>query len=835
MSPRLTPRALLSAAALTALVVSPGLTSCLVAPATAHVTEAGVSTLSEQQLRDEETRTLGPRHAAEHAAQRRALRRWQRLSPQAKRRARRVARRAAVRVDPGGPADQVGRWSPTTYPMPQWALNAVVLPTGKVAYWGRAALGTAVGGGRDNAGMFYVWDPATGQSVEHPPPDVFFDRNADGIEDEWGPAPLFCSGQSLLPSGELYVAGGNRFAPWVRASGGGNREYAGWWGTYSFDPWTERWTVQPRMTHGRWYPTQVELPDGRIAITSGYDENGGGDDNDTMEVFTPHPQRGGVGTLSTVPAGFHDTDGFYPHMQVVPGGNVLLAGPGQNDSSLLDPARLGQPGVGSAWTPHGRISRYRVGSSASLLPPTGPGLGSTKLMLLGGYRGEDLDPATGLERATDVVETTDVAEDSPGWRTGRPGEPPNLDQPRSYGNLVQLPTGGFAYVGGAAGFRRAAPAPGQSGPGASGPEGSNATMGKQDLKAVALWDPGQAAWRRGPASQKWRSYHSTAVLLPDGRVLSAGDDYWGMDDLPHTGLEDPQDRAEIYEPAYLFDGEDRAPRPQVTAGPSAVRWGDDFGLRVAEVAGRPITRVTLVGPPAVTHALDMNRKFAELRVDERVRGVGVNVVAPSGADLAPPGWYMLFAFDAAGTPAVAHWVQIRGDAPDAPRVAPGDGGGNGADGGDVGGAGNGGGGAGGGGGTAGGGGVPGPPMAPPGSGAKPPGSVVRDVRGPRVGVVVRRPRRSSSALSVRVGVDEPARLRLRFMVQDRTTQRTLRLTTTRLSRTISVRLSRAERARLRRGRTLRLRIGTDARDAVGNVARRSLRMTVRAGRATRVG
>lgn len=806
---RLSPRALLSSAALTALVVCPGLTSCLVAPASAHLAEGGASPPGERELRDEEARTLGPRHAAEHAAQRRALRRWQRMSPDAKQRARRAARRAAGRAGPGGPADQVGRWSPTTYPMPQWALNAVVLPTGKVAYWGRAALGTAVGGGRDNAGMFYVWDPATGQSVEHPPPDVYFDRNADGIEDEWGPAPLFCSGQSLLPSGELYVAGGNRFAPWVRTSGGGNREYAGWWGTYSFDPWTERWTIQPRMTHGRWYPTQVELPDGRIAITSGYDENGNGDDNDTMEIFTPHPQRGGVGTLATVPAGFHDTDGFYPHMQVVPGGNVLLAGPGQNDSSLLDPARLGQPGSGSAWTPHGRISRYRVGSSAALLPPAGPGLGSTKLMLLGGSRGEDLDPATGLERATDVVETTDVAKDAPGWRSGRPGEPPNLDQPRSYGNLVQLPTGGFAFLGGAAGFRRAS----------KGPEASNATMGRQELKAVALWDPGQSAWRRGPGSRKWRSYHSTAVLLPDGRVLSAGDDYWGMDDLPHTGFEDPQDHAEIYEPAYLFDGEDRAPRPQVTAGPSAVRWGDDFGIHVAEVPGRPIARVTLVGPPAVTHAVDMNRKFAELPV-ERVPGVGLNAVAPSGADLAPPGWYMLFAFDAAGTPAVAHWVQIRGDAPDAPRVTPDGGSGSG--------------------GAAGGGGATTPggsstPPAAPGGAARPPGRVVRDVRGPRVGLVVRPPKRASRALSLRVGANEPARLRLRIEVQGRTTRRTLRLTPTRLSRTITVRLSRAERARLRRGRTLRLRIRTDARDAKGNATRRSLRMVVRAGRVSRAG
>ncbi len=765
---------------------------------------------TERQQRAEEERTLGPRHAAEHAAQRRGLRRWQRLSPAGRQRARDDARRAAARsIGPADPADQVGRWSPTTIPFPNWPINTVVLPTGKVAYWGRAALGTGFGGGRDNTGLFYVWDPATGQTVAHPPPDVFFDRNGDGVEDEWGPAPLFCSGQSLLASGELYAAGGNRFAPWTHESGDGsyNPEYAGWWGTYSFDPWSEQWTIQPRMEHGRWYPTQVQLPDGRIAITQGYDEDGHGTDNDTMEIFTPHPDRGGVGSLRTVPAGYRNTAGFYPHMQVVPGGNVLLAGPGQHDSALLDPARLDDPTSGAAWTQRGSSSRFRVGSSAALLPPAAPGQGSEKLMLVGGYRGEDVD-ASGVERATPVVETTNVQAGSPGWRSGQPGEPPNLNVGRANGNLVQLPTGGFAFLGGAAGFQRSS----------AGPQASNATDGQQQLKRVELWDPGTSAWRLGPASRKWRSYHSTAVLLPDGRVLSAGDDYWGMDDTPQLGYADPQDHGEIYEPAYLFDGDQPAPRPQVTHGPAAVRWGAGFGLRIAEVAGRPIARVTLVGPPAVTHGLDMNRKFAELRITERVPGQGVNVVAPAGADLAPPGWYMLFAIDAAGTPAIAHWVQLRGDAADAALVGPATTDGPqpqpGPDS------------------------APGPPPippVPPDGSAPPPGPVARDVRGPRVGVVVLRPSQRTRALRIRIGTNEPARLRLRVRVERRTSARSLRLTTRRLSRTISVPLTRAERTRLARRQPLRLRIATDARDAAGNASRRTLKLVVRAGRATRPG
>ncbi|WP_157251512.1 glyoxal oxidase [Patulibacter americanus] len=791
------PRPLLSRAVLATSVlalIAPAAVLHDAAPAHAHgaAGHSAGSRAGERALQREERRSIGPQHAAEHASQRAALRRWRARPAAEKARVAARVRRAATRATAAaGPADQVGRWSTERIGMPTWALNAAMLPTGKVAYWGRGALETTWL--RTNAAPFYLWDPDTGESKRIDPPQETIDFDGDGQADDVAPAPLFCSGQSLLPSGELYVAGGNAFYP----SYGNNRheEYGGWGGTYSFDPWTETWTTQPDMNHGRWYPTQVLLPDGRIGITSGYDEVGKGADNQEFELFTPAAGRGGVGTMTSSLPAKRETYGFYPHMQILPGGRLGFVGQTEGDTRSLDPADLSRPGAeGSAWDQGPRTaSSARVGGSAALLP------GTSRMMFLGGY-GADWATAPKerpLDPATNTVETTDFAAAQPRWSSGGPGDVPNMNVGRSYGTLVTLPDGGFAYIGGSAGFDRQA---GQD---------NNASGGKQELKSVELWQPGQDRWRVGPAQAKWRGYHSTAVLLPDGRVLSAGDDYWGMGDTPDRGPMDtpnrpadaPKDQGEIYEPAYLFDGAERAPRPTITSGPAAVRWGAAFGLGVDEVPGRKIVRATLIAPTAVTHSVDMNRAFVDLPVIERVPGKGVNLRAPSWSDVAPPGWYMLFAWDETGTPSVARWVQVQGDAPNAPLVGP-----------------------------------DWSPPPGPGDGATgtrapatpAPGPRVRDTAGPRAALALRRPGRRATVLRLRVGADEPGRITVRSKIaRERERSATVRLTKSRLSGELRLRLSKSARRTLRAGRVLKVRLRSTARDPSGNVARRTVTVRLR--------
>jgi hypothetical protein len=397
-------------------------------------------------------------------------------------------------------------------------------------------------------------------------------------------------------------------------------------------------------------------------------------------------------------------------------------------------------------------------------------------------------------------------------------------------------------VGGAAGYDRS-----------KGLAGNNATEGQQALKSVALWKPGESRWRTGPAQAKWRSYHSTAVLLPDGRVLSAGDDFWNFDDVPAQGTApsgQPQDRGEIYEPAYLFDGDEPAPRPRITSGPSAVRWGSPFGVGTDEARGRRIVRATLVAPDAVTHAVNMNRVFAELPI-ARVPGRGVDVLAPVDANRAPPGWYMLFLWDETGTPTVSRWIQLRADAPDAPVLGTGvfpepgggSGGGGGAGGGSAGDGGVGDGSAGGGGSTGGGGGVDGGAAGDggpddaggtngaPATGAPRPAPAAADRRGPRAAVAVRRVTHEAKRLRIRVGADEPGRLALRVRAAGgRERTRAVRLTPRRLATTVTVPLDRKSRRTLRAGRALRVVLRTTATDAAGNAARRTVVVRLRPAR-----
>src|SRR5438105_15593520 len=76
-----------------------------------------------------------------------------------------------------------------------------------------------------------------------------------------------------------------------------------------------------------------------------------------------------------------------------------------------------------------------------------------------------------------------------------------------------------------------------------------------------LYDPTNDTWTPLVSQTLRRAYHSTAVLLPDGRVLSAGDN----GPAPAAG----QDNEELYYPPYLF----RASRPSIVQAPAAVAVG----------------------------------------------------------------------------------------------------------------------------------------------------------------------------------------------------------------------------------------------------------------------
>ena len=226
----------------------------------------------------------------------------------------------ASALQPSAQPSTEGEWSaPMDWPL--IGIHAALLPTGKVLHysWPRTAPGAEA----------WTWDPETGTL-------------APALTSRY----IFCSSQSFLPDGRLLVTGGTDplsppFTPY------GTKDIN------IFDPSTETWTYAGDMQVGRWYPTNVALPDGRTLVFSGLDEQS--NLTDVVEVYDPSSG------MQVVP-GANKLLALYPRMHVLPSGKVFHAGP-ENVSSTFDPATATWEAV--AFTQYG----YRNGGGLSTVAP----------------------------------------------------------------------------------------------------------------------------------------------------------------------------------------------------------------------------------------------------------------------------------------------------------------------------------------------------------------------------------------------------------------------------------------------------------------------------------
>jgi hypothetical protein len=174
--------------------------------------------------------------------------------------------------------------------------------------------------------------------------------------------------------------------------------------------------------------------------------------------------------------------------------------------------------------------------------------------------------------------------------------------------------------------------------------GGVTTEGKNVSAAVyeaEIWSPGTGTWKTMSPMTVPRLYHGTALLLRDGRmaVAGSGDSYGGPN----------QTTAEFFEPPYLHQG---GTRPTLTGVPTTVAHGATFNV----TATGTIAKVTLVRPAAVTHQFDEDTRFLSLPFTQT--GGQLSVTAPANPNLAPPGYYLMFAVDDRGVPSVGQWVRL---------------------------------------------------------------------------------------------------------------------------------------------------------------------------------
>lgn len=198
---------------------------------------------------------------------------------------------------------------------------------------------------------------------------------------------------------------------------------------------------------------------------------------------------------------------------------------------------------------------------------------------------------------------------------------------RTYHTMVVLPDGNVLVVGG-----------GQT---------TYAIDLPNAVLQAEMWSPVTQQFTTMSSMVAARLYHSTALLLPDGRVLVAGGGRF--DSGADTGYD--QLSAEIFSPPYLFNGS----RPAIGSAPSTVTYNANFTVGTPDATS--IASAVLVRLGAVTHAFDQNQRYVPLTFQQATGGLTVQ--SPGSANLAPPGYYMLFIVNSIGVPSVASIIQIQ--------------------------------------------------------------------------------------------------------------------------------------------------------------------------------
>jgi hypothetical protein len=142
------------------------------------------------------------------------------------------------------------------------------------------------------------------------------------------------------------------------------------------------------------------------------------------------------------------------------------------------------------------------------------------------------------------------------------------------------------------------------------------------------------------------------LLLPDGRVLSAGGGICGTCDTVGYLAKN----AEIFSPPYLFQADGTlAPRPTIDSAPSTTNYGAQMQIATGNAAS--ISKVALVRLGAVTHSDNMEQRYIPLSFTAGASTL--TATAPANANIAPPGYYMLFIIDGNGVPSVASMVSVQ--------------------------------------------------------------------------------------------------------------------------------------------------------------------------------
>ncbi|KAF3013026.1 hypothetical protein E8E14_008981 [Neopestalotiopsis sp. 37M] len=493
-----------------------------------------------------------------------------------------------------------------------------------------------------------------------PPGDGFQpdDKQGDAIKDENQPTffnpqtkkqetvNLFCSGHCLMPDGNLLVTGGH-----LEDGLGVNQACI-------FDRNKEKWIPQPPMHNGRWYPSVLAMPDGRMLCMSGSFQKEYSVVDSIPQLFsadtttssaTAEPKPGNWTEvkdsygLLLPPSAKHAThmpiEGvgapnmkklvtpLYPRLHVDPtDGQLFMTGPTEDSLFLQIKASADAQGADLIDEKAGVVGCWKLANTKrnegfrDYAPSVmyAPG----KIMYMGG----------GFEKGStgEMTEFIDLNKKPAAWEKQKV----QMNNPRRQFNGTVLADGKVLVTGGTSG------------------SGFNNLDSNVVVRIAEMMDPEATnrEWIEMDEEENPRCYHSIALLLPDGRVLSAGGgEYGGCD------ADDCHADGQLFAPPYLFiDG----PRPTIATKAADIKipYDKEFSLTVGD--DDRIGAVNLVKLGSVTHCNNFGQQFVPLTMSKKQEGNKIFYKGPKNPNYAPPGYYMLFILNESKKPSVATIVQI---------------------------------------------------------------------------------------------------------------------------------------------------------------------------------
>ena len=414
---------------------------------------------------------------------------------------------------------------------------------------------------------------------------------------------MFCIGLSLDWKGRVFATGGNANK---RAS--------------LYDPVIDSWKSAPDMLIGRGYQAQCTISDGRTFVIGGSWAGGQGGKNGGLyspnaNAWYPLPGCPVAPMLTADNGGVFRADN-HGWLFGWKDKTVFQAGPSKNMNWYSTVGQGSQAGAGLRGDDTDAMNGNAIMYDAI----------AGKILTVGGspnYQGGTATSNAHIITLGNSFTTPTVEKIN------------NMKYPRAFHNSVVLPNGMVFITGG-----QVTPQP-----------FSDATA--QFISEI--WDPVTSTFVATAPQPIPRTYHSTALLLPDATVLTGGGGLCGDNCL--TNHYD----AQIFFPPYLYslDGS-RAPRPVITNSPTIARLGAVIQITTGDpttTGAGPVVAFSIVRFSSNTHSVNTDQRRVPLIPTANV-GTTYTVTIPGNAGQVMPGYWMLFALNANGTPSVAQQIQI---------------------------------------------------------------------------------------------------------------------------------------------------------------------------------